>query len=378
MKQNILKKIILSCITLILPYLLLAQDASQTATSSKSIGMDFNWILLSIAFILLVPLYITSKTFLFALKKEIKRNKPQSNSGKKIGIIIFLLSLSPLSQGKTLNASDISGDWIAWLITSVIFIEGLLIIFFSWQILRMLKPKADEKIISVDEPSIMEEKPKAMLTKLWDKMNSFKPSSEEADIDTGHDYDGIRELDNITPPWFTTGLIATIIFAGVYLYRYQIAKTAPSQVEEYNIEMAQAEKAKSKQLVTKADIIDENSVTMLGVSDIEDGKKIFAQICFSCHEPHGGSKDGGIGPNLTDDYWIHGGSLADIFKSIKYGWPEKGMIAWQNNFSPKQMAQLSSFVKSIRGTKPAGAKEPQGELYVEKTAEVKDSGTIKK
>ena len=74
-----------------------------------------------------------------------------------------------------------------------------------------------------------------------------------------------------------------------------------------------------------------------------------------------------VGPNLTDSYWIHGGSIKDIFKTIKYGWPEKGMKSWQEDYSPVQIAQLASYVKSLTGTKPAKAKEPQGDLFSDST-----------
>ena len=104
---------------------------------------------------------------------------------------------------------------------------------------------------------------------------------------------------------------------------------------------------------------------MLGDQDIQAGKVLFVSKCAVCHAEHGGSSPTGVGPNLADDHWIHGGSISDVFKSIKYGWPEKGMISWKDQFTPNQMAQLASFIKSIRGSNPAGAKEAQGNLYTE-------------
>lgn len=372
MKQNI-KKIVLSCITIIAPFLLMAQDTN----TSKNVSMDFNWILIMIAFILLLPIYIMSKTFLHALKENIKKGKVESNTGKKTGVVIFLLSLSQLSEAKTFNAIDMSSNWLAWLLATVIIIETILIVFFSMQTIKLLNPSAEEEDV---ENSIATEGSRNWFGKMWDKMNRFKPLSEEGEIDTGHSYDGIRELDNVTPPWFITAFALTVVFAFVYLYRYHVAKSAPLQDEEYAIEMAQAEKDNSKILTSEANNIDENTVVMMGASDIEDGKKVFTQVCSACHGPTGGSMAGGVGPNLTDDYWIHGGSIQDVFKSIKYGWPEKGMISWKNNFSPKQMAQLSSFIKSIQGTNPPGAKEPQGELYKENAAApaATDSASVKK
>jgi cytochrome c oxidase cbb3-type subunit 3 len=118
--------------------------------------------------------------------------------------------------------------------------------------------------------------------------------------------------------------------------------------------MEEAYKAKTKNLV------DENNVTLADAGGISEGEKLYKQSCVACH---GGNGEGGIGPNLTDEYWIHGGSLNDIYKTIKLGYPEKGMQAWESMYTPVQMKNLTGYVKSIKGTKPANAKEPQGEIF---------------
>ena len=128
------------------------------------------------------------------------------------------------------------------------------------------------------------------------------------------------------------------------------------------------ERQKNEYLKAKGESVDENTVTMLAATDIAEGKKIFvdATKCASCHGTDGsGMVNGnpGVGPNLTDDYWLHGGDIKSIFKTIKYGIDGKGMPAWGTQFSAKQLAQLASFVKSVHGTKPANGKTPQGELY---------------
>ncbi len=200
----------------------------------------------------------------------------------------------------------------------------------------------------------------------WEKVNSMRPVHEEANIDLGHDYDGIRELDNRLPPWWLYGFYLCIIFAVVYLYRFHVAHSAPLSKEEYTISMNEAAAAKEEYLKKAANKVDETNVTYLtDAASLDAGKKIFTTICMACHLADGG---GSVGPNLTDQYWIHGGGIKDIFKTIKYGWPEKGMKSWKDDYSPVQIAQLASFVKSLQGTKPAKAKEPQGVIYEETAA----------
>ena len=115
-----------------------------------------------------------------------------------------------------------------------------------------------------------------------------------------------------------------------------------------------------------ANLVDENNATVLkDEASLTSGKSVFMDNCAACH---GRSGEGGVGPNLTDDYWLHEGGINAIFKSIKYGWPEKGMKSWQQDLGAKQIHEIASFIMSLHGTNPANAKEKQGELYVEKVA----------
>ncbi|GGA94729.1 cbb3-type cytochrome c oxidase N-terminal domain-containing protein [Puia dinghuensis] len=195
----------------------------------------------------------------------------------------------------------------------------------------------------------------------WDRLNRFRPVTQEAELDLGHDYDGIRELDNRLPPWWLYGFYCTILFAGVYLWRYHIAHTAPLPAEEYAIAVRNAEIEKAEYLKKAAGNVDENTVKLLTApADLAAGKAVFESTCFACHGKNG---EGGVGPNLTDDYWLHGGSINDVFKTIKYGWPDKGMKSWKDDYSPSQIAQIASYVKSLQGTHPDNPKPPQGTLY---------------
>ncbi|WP_353721246.1 cbb3-type cytochrome c oxidase N-terminal domain-containing protein [Dyadobacter sp. 676] len=181
----------------------------------------------------------------------------------------------------------------------------------------------------------------------------------------GHDYDGILELDNRMPPWLQFLFYTTIFFAVVYS-AYYFSGLGDLQIAELDKEIATAE-AEKKACMEKAGAgIDENSVTLLtDKAGVGAGMKIFQEKCTACHGAEGG---GAVGPNLTDDFWLHGGSVQDVFKVIKYGVPEKGMISWEKQLSPTDIQKVASFVLSLKGTKPANAKEPQGELVVEAAA----------
>lgn len=193
----------------------------------------------------------------------------------------------------------------------------------------------------------------------WNKLMGLRPLAEEDDLVIDHSYDGIQELDNPTPAWFMGLFYATMVFGVIYLSVYHVFG-GMNQDQEYEREMAVAETARQAFLATQADNVDENTVTLANSPEvIADGKAIFEQNCVACH---GAAGEGGIGPNLTDDYWLHGGNIKQVFRTIKVGVPDKGMIAWEQQLSPAKIAHVANYILSLHGTNPPNAKEPQGEL----------------
>jgi cytochrome c oxidase cbb3-type subunit III len=202
----------------------------------------------------------------------------------------------------------------------------------------------------------------------WDKFNAAAPIEEEEAIILDHNYDGIRELDNQLPPWWKYGFYFTIALGVWYIYYYHISESEIVSVKEYNTQMAIAAVQKEEYLKKMALLIDENNVEVLPAGDagIAAGLKIYADNCKSCHGEGGSGMNAGnptLGPNLADEYWLHGGSINDIFKTIKYGVVEKGMISWQDQLSPADIKNVSNYILSLQGTNPQPAKEAQGELY---------------
>src|SRR5690606_17406499 len=152
-------------------------------------------------------------------------------------------------------------------------------------------------------------------------------------------------LDNPTPAWFMVLFYGTIIFGIIYLLNYHIFSWAPLQDEEYAIELKQAEEAKTAMLLkpgNAANKINEDNVEQsTDAAVLQAGAVLFKTACSPCHGEHA---EGLVGPNLTDEFWLHGGTVKDIFKVIKYGVPDKGMIAWEKTMRPKQIADITSYI----------------------------------
>lgn len=256
-----------------------------------------------------------------------------------------------------------------YIVISVIVIE-LAVIIALVNLLKFLTGIQSENVVAAKAAGA----PSA-ITLWWNKFNKSVSIEKENDIDLSHDYDGIRELDNAVPPWWTWTFVACFVFAIVYLWRYHVSETAPLQVQELQIAMQRAEAEKDAYLKTAATKVDENTVVMLDAAGIAAGQTTFQRNCITCHGPNGGGNN--VGPNLTDDYWLHKGGIKDIFKSVKYGWVEKGMQSWQGVLSSTEIAQVASYIKSISGTNVAGGKAAQGELYKDEPAATDSANAVK-
>lgn len=231
-----------------------------------------------------------------------------------------------------------------------------------WAFIDNQKLKLADQLgaISIDQPSVRSQE-KSFLQKLYDKAWNIAPKGKEAEIVLDHDYDGIKELDNSLPPWWVWLFYGTIIFSGAYLWYYNISSKGPNQLQEYEISMEVAELQKAQQLSNQGNMIDETSVVALtDEADIAEGKEIYITNCAVCHGHEG---EGLVGPNFTDKYWIHGGSVNNIFSVIKYGVPEKGMISWKDQLRPAAIQKVSSYILTFQGTNPPNQKEKEGELY---------------
>lgn len=245
----------------------------------------------------------------------------------------------------------------------VCFVAFLALVVTWWALRVVIRKRLEEQGVQMDDVMIQAQPGEEHLgfwARFWNRFNAAVPVATEADIITDHEYDGIRELDNKLPPWWLYGFYFTIIFGVIYIFYYHFGNGL-SQDEEFKAEIIEANAAIQANLSTMEDLVDESNVTLLTEeADMVSGGNVYKANCAVCHSADGG---GGVGPNFTDKYWLHGGDLTSIFKTIKYGVPAKGMIAWETQLSATQIQQVSSFIYAMEGTTPATPKDPQGELF---------------
>jgi cytochrome c oxidase cbb3-type subunit III len=180
-----------------------------------------------------------------------------------------------------------------------------------------------------------------------------------------HEYDGIREYDNPMPQWWLLIFYASCAFAVGYVFYYHLSGRGSSVAADYDAEVAIARRAEAKRALGEKVSEDGLGKLMVDTALMADAKLIFGQRCSPCHGEFG---QGVIGPNLSDDHWIHGnGTLMDIHGTISEGVLSKGMPAWKMQLSPLQVRELAAFVGSLRGKNLPG-KAPEGTLVTTKAS----------
>jgi cytochrome c oxidase cbb3-type subunit III len=269
----------------------------------------------------------------------------------KLTILFMCLAFSGMAQSVEASTTNISFYQIMLAIIIALFGFVMILLVFTL--------KTVVNLLKCEQLGVAEEVPIAEERSTWEKLLDLKPLAAEKEIELDHDYDGIKELNNPIPFWFNVLFYGTIVFGFVYMLVYFVFDAAPLQAKEYETELAEAKIAKEEYVKRAGNLVDESNVVMLtDATKLAEGASVYTSKCAVCHGDKG---EGKVGPNLTDEYWLHGGDIQSVFKSIKYGIPSKGMVAWQNSMNGAQMQQLASYVMSLQGTNPAGAKEPQGE-----------------
>ncbi len=182
-------------------------------------------------------------------------------------------------------------------------------------------------------------------------------SDDDRDRLMSHGYDGIREFDNPLPGWWVWIFWATIVFSLGYWAYYQIGPR-PSEVAVYETEMREAA-ARQPAPASPGAVTDQALLALQkNAGAMAKGKEIFAGKCVPCHGDRG---QGIVGPNLTDDFWLHGGRPSEIYHTITEGVLEKGMVPWKTQLAPEEIAAVTAYVGTLRGTNPPNPKPPEGQ-----------------
>ncbi len=356
-----LNKIGVFLFTLFLPCLGFSQESIPKIESSSNNLLAT--VMIIIAVVLIFVIWGMGQVLIVLSNQLTEKNK---NSSKLLPtIVVGMLLLSQTSYAQVKSVNSVSTDQFYnyggmgytgfWMTASIIFLELIAILFLMFFIKRIqqeLIPESTKKAFSIFHSW------KSLDKKIFTKAVAIE---KEADILLDHDYDGIKELDNALPPWWKYGFYFTIVVAIIYLLNFHVFGYGKNPTEEYLAEVEQAKIQANSYASKNSENVDESNIQMPLKSGLDEGKEIFSSICWTCH---GKAGEGATGPNLTDAYWIHKGSLNDIFASIKHGYPDKGMQAWEKNFSPKQINNLAGYITTLQGTKPLNPKEPQGDLFI--------------
>lgn len=301
-----------------------------------------------------------------------------------LGVAMLLGLGSVLAQDapatEAVQRTTLTGEeWMLLIMVGLTVTTAFIVLIVAFYVLSVIRV-----ILAKERPEMLPEKD-GLVTSLWKsidrKLTGAVPLTKEKSILLDHNYDGIRELDNHLPPWWVGLFYGTIAFGIVYMLLFHVFNIWPLSGQEYVEEMAAAEKQVEEYRKLVANNVDENNVILLAdEAAIAAGKTIFQKECVACH---GAAGEGGIGPNLTDTHWMYGGSVQEIFTTIKYGSPDKtsGMVAWEKKLKPGDIQNISSYIlNELQGSNPPNAKEPEGEEYTgpkDKNAEGAEGGDEK-
>lgn len=299
------------------------------------------------------------------------KNKNLIKSGISLGLLLTAAHLwgqAEEGQASNPNFYQYLGENLLFFVAGGIILLAFVALFqLSSMLLQMHKVEVLNKYGIPAYDKVKKESWWNRMMKSWTKS---VPVEKEDDILFDHEYDGIRELDNSLPPWWVALFYISIAFAVVYMTYYHFSGAGPGSREEYRQEMEEADKAVARYLASQANMVDETNVELLSdAATMTAGETIFLGKCAACH---GNLGEGGIGPNMADNYWIHGGTIQDVFKTIKYGVPEKGMISWKDQLRPQEMQMVASYILSLQGTDPPNQKEPEGELFERQAEEASE------
>ena len=352
------------------PLAMAAQDAAPAVAGSGP-AMETNYLLLGVAVLQVIIILALSSIMrnlggngsAWARRMAVKR---ASAGAVVLAFLAWPAEASAAVPGTMFLVTTATLFWMLISANLILFVVLLAQLNVLRGMVRTLSGHEEEELAlakEAEEPSFADT--------ILHKLTQAVDVEHEEDVLMHHEYDGIRELNNVLPPWWLWLFYGTIIWGVVYLVNVHILGVMPLQAEEYEQEMAQAKEDVAAYLAQFSNLVDESNVTVAtDEATLASGESIYKQFCVACHGANG---EGGVGPNMTDAYWIHGGGIKNVFKTIKYGVPQKGMISWQSQLKPSEMQAVASYILTLQGTDPPNQKEPQGEIWKEEAAPAEEA-----
>ncbi len=341
--------------------------------AEEPVSMTVNYILIAAAVIQVI--FIMSMSSIMRTMGAPGANWMRRHGSRTVVVLTLgMAALQANAQAYQGDGSTISSTTLFWWLAVT---NGLLLVVLLVQLILM---KSMTRAITGEDERVQEEPLPVgpnWEERILQRLTRRAPVEEEQDLLMHHEYDGIRELDNVLPPWWLWLFYGTVAWSVIYLINVHVINVVPLQDEEYAQEIAQAQADVDAFNARQMGQVDENTVTLLtDEGTLAAGKSNFKQYCATCHGQGG---EGIAGPNLTDPYWLHGGDVKSIFTVIKYGVAGKAMKSWKEDFKPLEIQALSAYVLSLQGTTPPNPKAPEGELFkaaparADSTAVVADS-----
>jgi cytochrome c oxidase cbb3-type subunit 3 len=349
MKKNKFKYIL----SVLMAMVLTKGAVAQEVVTDSNPEMHY-YLLTAVAIILLVVIIALNGAIKnMTTGKALWENTGNNNAATILAIVFTFFGSQAFAQNAAQDMVIVEPNYglVFWLFLLVDLVL-LIIVFVQLSVLSGLVNTIKGAAAAEDEYVEIE----TGFDRFWKGLTNATPIEREAEIMTDHEYDGIKELDNVLPPWWLWLFYLSIVFAVVYFGYYEVYQTTDMSMDEYQAEMLIAkEKAGAKGINIS------NVVIMEEESNLANGQKVFEANCASCHLIDGG---GSIGPNLTDHYWKNGGSVQDVFKTVEDGIKGTAMVPWKALISPNDRQDVVSYILvNLQGSTPAVGKDPEGELY---------------
>ena len=357
----------------LMPLFTMAADAAATGAASDRLFQADNTLIYA-----LVLLAVVQGIFIITLGGILrtmgapsiwaKNLKAQAGRTAAVIAVVLMATNGAYAQAYKGNEPPLDNYGTAWvLIAANIFLFVLLMVQVN--LVRGLLRAAlgtDEQTTEASDAA-----GPTWVDRIMQRLTRQVKIEQEQDILMHHEYDGIRELDNVLPPWWLWLFYGTIAWGFVYLIGVHVMNFIPDQKTEYVNEVAQAQVDVAAYIALQGELVDENTVTLTtDAAVLGTGRDIFTQYCTPCHGADASGSETSVGPNLTDAYWLHGGGVKNVFRTIANGVPVKGMISWKSQLKPAEIRALACYILSLEGKGAATQKAPQGDLWSEQATPV--------